>query len=180
MYADDAPLVAPQQPMRPAWMGDFCENMRWSVVQGDALAYFIQFLCSCLSTGALAPDVTNYVFLFTVKASLDPLDPNTLAQVVWNEQHGTCGYTALIVLPNITAALPAGNYAFDLKYMTPSAYLTTTFARGELDVLPGTNTTLSAMVPLPPEYIPGTTVVRTARAQAQLAARQFAAARLIR
>ena len=176
MYGDDAPLVAPQQPVRPVWMGEFQQNMRWSVVQGDALAYFIQFLCGCLSTGAQAPDVSNYIFLFTIKASMDPLDPNTLGQVIWNEQHGTCGYTCLIVLPNITAALPAGCYAWDLKYMTPSAMLTTTFARGELDVLPSTNTELAAMVPLPQQFPAGNTV-RASRAA--IAARQFAAARLI-
>lgn len=175
MYADDAPLVAPQQPVRPAWMGDFQQNLSWSVIQGDALAYFIQFLCGCLSTGAQAPDVTNYVFLFTVKASLDSTDPNTLAQVIWNEQHGSCGYTCLIVLPNVTAYLPPGRYAFDLKYMTPSGMLTTTFARGTLEVLPSTNTDFSTLMPLP--TLAGNQV-RASRAT--IARRQFAAARLIR
>lgn len=180
MNGDDTSVVlAPQQPVRPVWMGDdFQQNMRWSVIQGDALAYFIQFLCGCLSTGTRAPDVSNYVFLWTCKASMDPLDPNTLGQVVWNEQHGTCGYTALIILPNITAAIPAGRYAWDLKYQTPSAMLTTTFARGEIEILPTTNTEFAAMVPLPPEYIPGSTPVRASRAD--IARRQFATARLIR
>lgn len=173
MNADDTSfVVAPQQPVRPFWMGDdFQQNMRWSCIQGDAFAYFIQFLCSCLSTGT-PPDVTNYVFLFTIKASLDPSDPNTLGQVIWNEQHGSCGYTALIVLPNITAAIPCGRYAFDLKYMTPSGMITVTFARGEIDILPSSNTTLSALVPLPPPYVPV--------GARQLGTQQFAAARLIR
>lgn len=170
---DTRSILAPQQPVRPFWMGDdFQQNMRWSVIQGDALAYFIQFLCGCLSTGTQAPNVSNYVFLFTIKASMDPTDPNTLGQVIWNEQHGSCGYTCLIVLPNITAAIPPGRYAFDLKYMTPSAMFTVTFGRGEIDVLPSTNTTLAAMVPLPPVYVPPK--------QQVIASRQFAAARLIR
>jgi hypothetical protein len=169
MNGDDTrSILAPQQPVRPFWMGDFEQNMLWSVIQGDALCYFIQLFCGCLSTGASAPDITNYVFLFTIKPSLDPSDPNMLLQVIWNAQHGTCGATALIVLPSQTALLPSGRYAFDLKYRTPSGMLIQTIARGEIDVLPSTNFDLAAGIPLP-----------TSSPMIQQGRRQFAAGRLL-
>jgi hypothetical protein len=101
----------------------------------------------------MIPDITNWTFLFTVKASMDPSDPNDLAQVIWNEQHGACGYTALIVLPYQTSVLPAGSFAFDLKYRTPSTALVQTIRRGELDILPSTNTDLSPLGEIPPPIV---------------------------
>jgi hypothetical protein len=143
------PMIRPQQPLRPAWMGDFEHNERWEVIQGDALVYFIELFCGC----PMIPDITNWTFLFTVKASMDPSDPNDLAQVIWNEQHGACGYTALIVLPYQTSVLPAGSFAFDLKYRTPSTALVQTIRRGELDILPSTNTDLSPLGEIPPPIV---------------------------
>jgi hypothetical protein len=160
------PVMRPQQPVRPFWMGDFRENMRWEVVQGDCLAYFIALFCECPMT----PDITDWTFVFTVKASLDPNDPNTLGQVIWNEQHGLCGWTALIWLPQYTQNVPPGRYAFDLKYRTRSTVLTQTIARGELDVIPTSDLTLSQPHEIPPP-LPGPAIAAATRqnVQAQLA-----------
>lgn len=140
------PIMRPEQPVRPFWMGDYRENMRWELIQGDCLAYFIQLFCEC----PLVPDITNYTFIFTVKESLDPNDPNILGQVIWNEQHGACGYTCLIWLPQYTQLVPPGRYAFDLKYRTRSTMLVQTIARGELDVIPTSDLTLSPAGEIPP------------------------------
>jgi hypothetical protein len=147
-------------------MGDFRENMRWEVVQGDCLAYFIALFCEC----PMVPDITNWTFVFTVKASLDPTDPNILGQVIWNEQHGLCGWTALIWLGQYTMNVPPGRYAFDLKYRTRSTVLSQTIARGELDVIPSSDLTLSQAHEIPPP-LPGTAIAAAAsqNAQAQLA-----------
>lgn len=160
------PVMRPQQPLRPFWMGDFRENMRWEIVQGDCLAYFIALFCECPMT----PDITDWTFVFTVKASLDPNDPNILGQVIWSEQHGLCGWTALIWLPEFTALVPPGRYAFDLKYRTRSTALTQTIARGELDVIPTSDLSLSQPHEIPPP-LPGTALAAAAaqNVQAQLA-----------
>jgi hypothetical protein len=165
------PIVRPQQPVAPFWMGDteYYENMLWQVVQGDYLAYFIEMFCEC----PLVPDITDYCFYLSVRAGMDPNDPE-LCATVWNENQGQCGCTALIILPYYTAQIPVGRYAFDLKYMSPSG-LVRTFARGELDVLPGTNTAFSQInevappitevTPHPP--VPTPVSVQLARAQHQ-------------
>lgn len=147
-------------------MGDFQQNMRWSVIQGDCLAYFIALFCECPMT----PDITNWTFVFTVKASLDPEDPNILGQVIWSEQHGLCGWTALIWLPQYTRLVPPGRYAFDLKYRTRSTMLTQTIARGELDVIPTSDLTLSQPHEIPPP-LPGLAISAAIKqnVQAQLA-----------
>jgi len=132
------PVLRPQQPVRPFWMGDDQNNLHWEMVQGDCLCYFIELFCNCPMT----PDITDWVFQFTVKESLDPLDPNTLFKVVWNAQHGACAWTCLIVLPKNTLQVWPGSYAFDLKSQTPGG-LVTTFARGQLDILPSSDLSLS-------------------------------------
>jgi hypothetical protein len=128
-------------------MGDseYYANSLWQVVQGDALCYFTELFCQC----PMVPDITGYQFFFIVKASLDSNDPNTLLAVLWTELHGACGYTCLIVIPDLTSQLPVGRFAFDYKYRTPSN-LVTTIARGELDVLPSSNVVLSEGILVPP------------------------------
>jgi len=128
-------------------MGDseYYDNSLWQVVQGDALCYFTELYCQC----PMVPDITGYQFQYTVKASLDPSDPNILAQVLWTELHGACGWTCLIVIPDLTSQIPVGRYAFDYKYRTPSN-LVFTIARGELDVLPTSDIQLSEGVKVPP------------------------------
>lgn len=160
------PVMRPQQPVRPFWMGDFQQNMRWELVQGDCLAYFIALFCECPMT----PDITDWTFVFTVKASLDPDDPNILGQVIWSEQHGLCGWTALIWLPEFTRLVPPGRYAFDVKYRTRSTMLTQTIARGELDVIPTSDLTLSQPGEIPPPLDMGPIAAAVAQnVQAQLA-----------
>jgi hypothetical protein len=162
------PVMRPEQPVRPFWMGDYRQNMRWEVVQGDCLAYFIALFCECPMT----PDITDWTFVFTVKASLDPADPNILSQVIWTEQHGLCGWTCLIWLPEQTMNVDPGRYAFDLKYRTRSTLLTQTIARGELDVLPTSDLTLAQPDVIPPP-LPGLPV-----SAVLAAAKQNALARL--
>jgi len=142
------PQVRPQQPVSPYWMGDgevYC-NERWEVVQGDTLAFFIQLFCDCPT---LVPDITGYTFAFVVKASLDSTDPNELLIIAWTEYHGACACTVLVAMPQQTASLPAGRYAFDVKYRTPGGSITT-LKRGELDVLPSTNIDMAGFGFVPP------------------------------
>jgi hypothetical protein len=134
------------QPQVPFWMGQqYLYNEVWEVVQGDALAAYIEMFCDCPTP----VDISGWQFMFTVKESLDPDDPNVLCAVLWTSKGGECGMTALIVVPKLTAALPDGRYAFDLKYRTPSQ-LVGTIRRGELDVLPTANLELSFNQEVPP------------------------------
>jgi hypothetical protein len=127
-------------------MGEqYLYNESWEVVQGDALAAYIEMFCDCPTP----VDISGWQFLFEVKESLDPDDPNILAAVLWTAKGGECGMTALIVIPKLTAAIPDGRYAFDLKYRTPSQ-LVGTIRRGELNVLPTTNLELSYNQEVPP------------------------------
>lgn len=153
------PIMRPEQPVRPFWMGDSQNNLHWEVVQGDCLAYFIALFCECPMT----PDITNWTFVFTVKQSLDPNDA-ILSQVIWNEQHGACGYTALIWLPEQTMLVPEGRYAFDLKYRTRSTMLVETIARGQLDVIASSDLTLSPPGEIPPP-LPATSLIGAAATQ---------------
>jgi hypothetical protein len=132
------PILQPQQPVRPFWMGDDQDNTQIEFIQGDAFGAYVVFPCNCFT-----PNITNYIFLFTIKASMDPEDPNTLLQTAWNEQNGGCGITALIVLPSLTSQVPEGRYAFDLKYQGPSGLTVVTCKRGQANVLPSTNLNLS-------------------------------------
>jgi len=143
--------------------GDVYENERWQVVQGDTLAFFIEVFCDCPMT----PDVTGYSFYFVVKASMDPTDPTNLLVTAWTEYHGACGWTALIVLGDLTAQVPEGRYAFDCKSRSPGGVVQT-MKRGEIDFLPSTNIDLSSGTVIPP---PGPTA---------LGAQQAAIARLMR
>jgi hypothetical protein len=151
------PILAPQQPVRPFWMGDCQNNMLLEFIQGDAFGRYVVFPCDCFT-----PNITNYLFLFTIKASMDPADPDTLLQTIWTEQNGGCGITALILLPSLTSQVPEGRYAFDLKYQTPSGYVVQTCARGQVNVLSSTNTTLS-----PPQLLTTSSLVRRANAMAR-------------
>src|SRR5215475_13287933 len=116
------------QPTRPFWQGGF-PNSAWELIQGDALAFYIEMFCDCPNP----VDITGWQFMFTVKESLDPTDPNNLCSVLWTETKGACGVTALIVIPKLTATIPERVYAFDLKYRTPSN-LVQTIERGTLTV----------------------------------------------
>jgi hypothetical protein len=137
------------QPTQPFWMGQqFPNNDSWEVVQGDALAYYIQMFCDCPTV----VDITGYQFQFEVKESMDPDDPNELLEVLWTSMRGECGITALIVIPKLTAALPDGRYAFDLKARSPSG-IVSTLKRGDIAVLPSVNLELSLGLEVPP--IPG-------------------------
>jgi hypothetical protein len=126
-------------------MGNFAGNESWEVIQGDTLAYYIYMFCDCPTP----VDISGYQFDFQVKESMDPDDPNVMCEVLWTEERGACGITALIVLPNLTAAMPDGRYAFDLKSRSPSG-LVGTLRRGELNVLPSTNLDLSLGLEVPP------------------------------
>ena len=139
-------LLRPQQPMRPFWMGDDPDqiNERWSVVQGDYLAFYIELFCECPDP----VDITHYQFMFTVRESLDPEDPNLMINTLWTEDQGNCGLTALVVQPGDTAECPPGRYWFDLKYRTPSG-LVKTIRRGELEVLPTAELELSKGLEVP-------------------------------
>ena len=129
---------------RPHWMGSF-PNTTWEVIQGDALCYYIEMFCDCPTP----VDISGYQFDFQVKESMDPFDPNILCEVLWTTKGGECGVTALIVVPKLTATIPDGLYAFDLKYRTPSG-MVQTLQRGELNVLPSTNLDLSLGKEVPP------------------------------
>jgi hypothetical protein len=131
--------------MRPFWQGNFQNNVLWEVIQGDAMAYYIELFCECPTP----VNINGWQFMFEVKESLDPEDPNVLLAVLWTCMGGECGLTALIVIPKLTALLPDGRYAFDLKYRTPSG-LVTTVARGQLNVLPTTTLELSFGQEVPP------------------------------
>lgn len=120
-------------------------NEEWECVQGDAMAFYIEMFCDCPT----AVDISGWQFMFEVKEGLDPNDPNILAAVLWTAKGGECGVTALIVIPAVTALIPDGRYAFDLKYRTPSQ-LVGTIRRGELNVLPTTNLELSLNQEVPP------------------------------
>lgn len=134
------------QPQVPFWFGEqYPYNEVWEVIQGDALAAYIEMFCDCPTP----VDVTGWQFMFEVKESLDPSDPNILCAVLWTARGGECGTTALIVIPKLTANIPDGRYAFDLKYRTPSQ-LVGTIRRGELNVLPTTNLELSYNQEVPP------------------------------
>jgi hypothetical protein len=120
-------------------------NEVWEVVQGDAIGAYIQMFCDCPTP----VNISGWQFMFTVKESLDPNDPNVLCAVLWTCKGGECGLTALIVIPKLTANLPDGRYAFDLKYRTPSQ-LVGTVRRGELNVLPTAELELSYNQEVPP------------------------------
>jgi hypothetical protein len=141
------PACRPQQPVQPFWMGnsEVYENELWQVVQGDTLAFFIEVFCDCPMT----VDVTGYSFYFLVKASMDPTDPTNLLVTAWTEYHGACGWTALIILGELTAQVPSGRYAFDCKSRSPGGVVQT-MKRGEIDFLPSTNIDLSTGVVIPP------------------------------
>jgi hypothetical protein len=135
-----------QQPAQPFWMGDFPGNESWEVIQGDAFAAYIEMFCDCPD----AVDISGWQFMLEIKESLDPDDPNVLGAVIWTAKGGECGVTALILIPAVTANIPDGSYAFDLKYRTPSG-LVATIRRGEFNILPSTNTEFSLDQKVPPE-----------------------------
>jgi hypothetical protein len=143
-----------QQPIRPFWMGQF-PNTYWEVVQGDCMAYYIEMFCDCPTV----VDITGYQFQFEVKESMDP-QADELLEVLWTSLRGECGITALIVIPKLTAALPDGRYAMELRARSPSG-LVTTLERGDFGVLPAVNLELSAGLEVPPvsksitQYITG-------------------------
>lgn len=131
-------------PTRPFWMGEF-PNSRMEVIQGDSLAYYIQMFCDCPSP----VNISGWQFDWEVKDSMDPQDPNVVAEVLWTCLNGQCGLTALIVIPAVTAEIPDGIYAWDLKYRTPSG-LVKTLQRGQLDVLPSVCLDFSLGQEVPP------------------------------
>jgi hypothetical protein len=133
-------------PQQPFWMGQQQKyNDCWEVIQGDALAYYLEMFCDCPNV----IDITGYQFVFQIKDSLDPDDPNVLCEVLWTAQGSWCGITALIVLPKLTATIPDGRYAFDCKYRTPSG-LVGTVRRGTINVLPSSNLDFSLNKEVPP------------------------------
>ena len=134
-------------PTRPFWMGESLSelNETWEVIQGDALTYYIEMFCDC----PMVVNINGYQFAFTVKSSMDPDDPDVLCEVLWTCFGGECGVTALIVIPKLTATLPDGSYAFDVKYRSPSG-LVGTIRRGLLNVLPTTSLQLSLNQEVPP------------------------------
>ena len=135
------------QPQTPFWMGETGEyqNEVWECVQGDAFAAYVQLFCDCPTL----VDITGWQFMFEVKESLDPNDPNILGSVLWTETNGGRGITALVVVPKVTAMIPDGRYAFDLKYRTPSQ-LVKTIRRGEWLSLPTAELELSYNQEVPP------------------------------
>jgi hypothetical protein len=134
------------QPQIPFWFGEqYPYNETWECVQGDAFAAYIEMFCDCPTP----VNITGWQFMFQVKESLDPDDPNLLGAVLWTAKGGECGITALIVVPAVTALIPDGRYAFDLKCRSPSQ-LVGTIRRGELNVLPTTSLELSLNQEVPP------------------------------
>jgi hypothetical protein len=134
------------QPNVPFWMGEqFQGNEAWEVVQGDAFGAYIEMFCDCPTP----VDISGWQFMWEVKESLDPDDPNVVGAVIWTTKGGECGMTALVVIPAVTANIPDGRYAFDLKYRTPSGFVAT-IRRGELSVLPSTNIEFSLDQKVPP------------------------------
>lgn len=134
------------QPNIPFWMGEqYPYNEDWEVIQGDALACYIEMFCDCPTP----VNVSGWQFMFTVKESLDPTDPGNLCSVLWTAKGGECGVTALIVIPKLTANIPDGRYMYDLKYRTPSQ-LVGTIRRGWLNVLPAAELELSYNQEVPP------------------------------
>jgi hypothetical protein len=120
-------------------------NETWEVVQGDSLGFYVEMFCDCPDV----IDITGWQFMWEVKEGLDPDDPNVLGAVIWTERGGECGMTALVIIPAVTANIPDGRYAFDLKCRTPSGFVTT-IRRGELNVLPSTNIEFSLDQKVPP------------------------------
>jgi hypothetical protein len=109
------------------------------------MAWYVQMFCEC--EGPV--DITGWQFMYKIKESLDPDDPNILLAVLWTEKNGTCGITSLIIIPKLSAAVPDGRYAWDFKYRTPSGFVST-IRRGIIDILPTTDLELAENLEVPP------------------------------